>query len=361
MKVLVSQEEYRIVLHQAGDVPSEKIVITFSGLPHTLDDKGFGTDYCLAHGWDNIYVSQLRGTQFQGLSREAFVAAVTPELEGKDVICYGSSLGGYAAFYYGGSLDARIIAAAPVFPALLDNWANKPNALEVVHDNLADVPRSSQPPFVIYDPLQVLDKRFVDRAILPVYRETLRLEEYPLGGHMVLDTLKRTNQMSFITRLIECDEMPNLKPLQPGDVEYHLQYGRLLRGQDQDKAIEELEKAQAILPSNRIMVNLLPALIKRGDIDRAQEIINQAQEACDNDQRIVGRFRDELIDAGLDVAPEAEMKERIRAKQINERRAAAEAARRAKTEAAESAEEVAPRHIEGESRHNAAGGSNHSG
>lgn len=331
MKVLASADEYRIVRHQAGETPSARIIITFAGMPHSLDDKGFGTDYCLAHGWDNIYVSQLRGTQFQGLSLESFLEAVEPELEGKEVICYGSSLGGYAAFFYGGALDARIIAAAPVFPAWLDRHAGRRINLTIKHPELVDMPRSSKPPFVIYDPLRNLDKTFVDDAIQPAYPDTLRKEEYPLGGHTVLETLKRTGQLSFVTKLIETDECVSPTPLAEGEYEYHYQKGTLLKHQNPEIAAEELEKALALHPSNRVTVHLLPLLVRFGKLERAQEIIDQAIESRDSGQQIIGRFRTSMIEAGLDVMPEDEMKERIRAKRWAENRAKIDAQRKAKS------------------------------
>lgn len=329
MKIIASEDEYRIVRHQAGALPSERIIITFAGMPHSLEDKGFGTDYSLAQGWDNIYVSQLRGTQFQGLSLESFLEAVKPEIEGKEVICYGSSLGGYAAFYYGGALDARIIAAAPVFPVWLDRFNGKQINLEIKRHELADVPRSSKAPFVLYDPLRNLDKIFVDHAICPAYPHTLRAEKYPLGGHTVLETLKRTGQFSLITKLIETDEIEALQPLVEGEYEYHYQKGKLLKHQDAKVAVVELEKALALRPSNGVTVHLLPILVRLGDLARAQEIIDQATESCDPDQRIVGNFRTTMIEAGLHVIPEDEMKERIRAKRRAEHRAKVEAEREA--------------------------------
>ena len=328
MRVLASTEKYRIVFHQAGKARTDIVVITFAGQPHSLDDKGFGTEYCLRHGWDTIYVSQLRGTEFQGLSREAFLEVVAPEVEGRDVVCYGSSLGGYTAFYYGGSLDARIIAAAPVFPALMKVWRGGESPVEFTHSELKDVPRTSKSPFIIYDPMQTADKEFLDRAIRPAYPEGLRVAEYERGGHTVLETLKRVGRLSFMADLIERDEFTPPKPLEPGDFDYHLTNGTILKSRDPDQAIEELERALAVKPSNRVTIHLLPMLIRQGRLDRAQEIINDANNACDDEQRISGRFRDELLSAGLEVESDDVVRERIRAKRLKERRAKIDAARR---------------------------------
>ncbi len=138
---LAQDRDFRITLHRADPSGDDRpIVVTFGGQPSDLTATGFGTAFLLGQGFDTVYVAQRHGTQYQGLSRERFVEGVAPVIAGRDVVTYGASLGGYAALYYGGAIDARIIAASPMLPA----WRPLRNRayadLEVTHGELRDGP-----------------------------------------------------------------------------------------------------------------------------------------------------------------------------------------------------------------------------
>lgn len=76
---LADHPDYRITMHTPdAAAPSDKLVVTFDGQPSDLNDRGFGTDLCMAHGWTNIYVAQRHGTQYQGLGIDRFFEVVSP-------------------------------------------------------------------------------------------------------------------------------------------------------------------------------------------------------------------------------------------------------------------------------------------
>lgn len=302
MKTLVSHADYRVTLHQAGDRPADTVVVTFGGQPSDLSDAGFGTDYCLKNGWDNIYVAQRYGTQYQGLSVDDFRAAVAPAVTGRDVVCYGPSLGAYAAFYYGGSVDARIIGGAPMFPAW-PAFANRAYAdLPITHADLTEVPRSSKSPVAIFDPLMPADLRVVEQMLEPAYPD-LRRVEYHGAGHTVLITLEQSKQLSPLLRsLIRDDKAIPIEPLRPGMPIYHLTQGRLLQRSDPDGAVRELETSLRLRPARQPLAILIALLLREERLDEVQALIDRVEASGDRNLTIIPSARDKIRAAGLRVS-----------------------------------------------------------
>lgn len=273
MQVLADHSDYRITLHRSESVrPSPLLVVTFDGQPTDLRNEGFGTALCRAQGWDNIYVAQRYGTQYQGLSVDDFYAAVSPLCEGRDVVCYGSSLGGYAALYFGGCLNARIIAAAPMLPA----WRPLKNRayadLPIHHLELCETPLSAKAPAIIYDPMREQDKDVVDRMVLKAY-PSARLIEVPYGGHTVLITLSQAKLLKPITlSLLEHDEVIEFTPPGKGTAIWHAERGRqLIRQSETDAAIQELETSLSLQARKQTFCNLINALLRKNDLTAVQQ------------------------------------------------------------------------------------------
>lgn len=158
-------EHYRITLH---DIGSDKTVISFAFLGAGISDKGSDRDFCLANGYNNIYVSCSGEDRFQSLSIESFESAVMPYIKGKQVISYGTSVGAYASLYFGGGINARIVAFSPrnSFHPIF-KWQSK----KFKHRYLRDTTRSSITPTIIYDPFEKTDHRYVTECIMPAYRQ----------------------------------------------------------------------------------------------------------------------------------------------------------------------------------------------
>ena len=142
MEIIARSDDYQITFHAAANTPSDTLVITFAGLPTGLESEGFGTDFCLAHGYDTIFTAQRINTQYQGLSLEDFEAAVAPKAaQYKTVVCYGPSLGAMLLYTSAGlstrgslSLDRSYllgrtlgIANAPTLSSRIGLYTMSPN------------------------------------------------------------------------------------------------------------------------------------------------------------------------------------------------------------------------------------------
>ncbi|MBP6862175.1 MAG: hypothetical protein KBC57_07445 [Neisseriaceae bacterium] len=191
-----------ITLHEHV-IKSKKLVITFGGLPSSKTKTGFGTDFALKLGFDTIYVAQAANTQYQGLSLEDFYKHIEDIIQGRECITYGSSLGAYSAIYYGGIINALIIAAAPKNSAHPSLAYGKFKNISFKHKELKDIPKSLIPPVLIYDPYHKEEVSFIEKHVRPAY-DSLRIVQVPFSGHTVLNTMKLSGVLtSFMVNLIE--------------------------------------------------------------------------------------------------------------------------------------------------------------
>lgn len=297
MESLAKDDNFEITLHRSPDSKSDKLVVTFGGQPSDLASKGFGTDFILSLGLNTVYVAQKFGTQFQGLSVEKFREIVVPVAD--DVVCYGSSLGGYAALYYGGSLDARIIAAAPMLPAWrplkLPAYADLP----MTHLELKDVPLSSKTPTVFYDPMVARDKFLIENMVELAYPE-MKHVPIPYAGHTVLVTLSQARLLKpIIQNLIAEDNLIPFDPPAEGTAVWHGEKGSHLLGTNPTAAKVELKKSLDLRPSRRIFNQLIQCLIRLGELEEAQAQLDMARASGDKNFALFPPREQKVIEAGL--------------------------------------------------------------
>ncbi|RDW12787.1 hypothetical protein [Paracoccus thiocyanatus] len=274
--------------------------MTFGGQPSGLAASGFGTGWCLGKGWDTIYVAQRAGTQYQDLPLDAFVAAVAPVVSGRDVVCYGSSLGAYAALYYGGSIDARIIAAAPMLPA----WPplnRVKDAIPLRHQPLQDAPRSRHAPVLLYDPMVPDDKTMVESMVLPRYPDA-RAITVEFAGHTILQMLARSGLISQILVPLFLEDRIVEFELDPKDNSiWHFRKGRHLMRDDPQRARQHLERSLDIEPSRHVIGNLLSLLLRLGDDLAAQRLVDRVRASDHPEMRIPPGNLERARAAGLDL------------------------------------------------------------
>lgn len=297
--VLADHPDYRITLHFHSDVRTEKVMVTFGGQPSGLDSEPFALKYIAKHGMDAISVAQRNGTQFQGLSVEDFRAAVSAEVSDRDVICYGSSLGAYAALYYGGSINARIIAASPFFPAWPPLKIKAYSDVNVCHRELTDVPKSSQRPTIIYDPMRHQDSRMVDLMVSPAYPNA-RILKLPYAGHTTLVTLSAARYLTpLIDGLVFRDELIEVDLPTEDSAIWHAEKGKGAIIKHPEQAQYHLEKSLEIAPARHTVAMLLNLHIRTGKLEDAQRLIDLANMSIDPRFKLIPSAQASAIKAGL--------------------------------------------------------------
>lgn len=302
MHTLAEDDDYQITLHNCEAKKANKVVVTFGGQPSGLRNTGFGTDFVLSMGFDTIHVAQKFGTQYQGLSVNNFYDVIAPRLDNwDDIVCYGSSLGGYAALYYGGSIDARCIAAAPMLPAWRPLKIPAYKDLEMKHLEMLDVPASKHNPVVIFDPCVSRDLYLIENMVRPVY-PNLREIRVPYAGHTVLVTLSQARLLRpIIENLITDDKVIDFDPPAEGTAIWHGEKGSHLMRSDPAGAKQELLASLNIKPSKRIFNQLIQCLIKLEHFEDAQHMLDQAKASGDKHCELFPPRMKSAIEAGLKV------------------------------------------------------------
>merc|ERR1712192_20010 len=95
---------------------SDRLVVTFAEMMMNDPSKpGFAQDFLIKNGYDVVTVQKRSETWYQDLSVDYFrrvILRISGEYSG--ICCYGISMGAFASLYFGGSIDASIIAISPL-------------------------------------------------------------------------------------------------------------------------------------------------------------------------------------------------------------------------------------------------------
>lgn len=274
--VIASTDGYMITKHLASNQPTDKLLISFGGLPSGLKKSGFGTSFALGLGCDAIYVAQRAGSQYQELSLEDFVDAVLPHTHGKDVLTYGSSLGAYCSIYYGGAIDARIISSAPKNSAHPSMRKKRFEDVEFRHKLYRDNPRSSKPPLILYDPHRSEERNFIDENVREVYPDA-HYREFPFAGHTVLATMQHSGVLkNFVTSYIFKNEIVDVSLRTEDSYIWHAEKARYYRtgnaSQRENKISQILEhayKSMELEPNQealQVLITTLRELGRHGEV-----------------------------------------------------------------------------------------------
>lgn len=191
--ILLSTQQCRISYFDRG---SAQLVITFNSMGQTLDDD-FGRDFLEQLNISQINVACTSKDFFQSLSLESFLEAVSPMVNNhSDIVTYGTSLGGYAAIYFGSVLQARTLAIAPRLPIhrYMEGLRSYNPNIEIKHDDLRDVKNLRNNMVTVFDPDEEADAKFVSYFLAD--RENTSFIELNGAGHFILEQLKTINMLA---------------------------------------------------------------------------------------------------------------------------------------------------------------------
>ncbi|TGN68004.1 hypothetical protein E4L95_02825 [Paracoccus liaowanqingii] len=209
MEILAEGKNYNITSYQQKNGPSKVLFITFGSISSGLKSVPFGFKFLIDAGFDLVYVAQEKHTLYQELSIDAFFQAVQPLIEQRQIFTYGSSLGGYAALYFGGCIDAKTLVAGPVNyvdPAIrVPRWSR----VAMQHIPPAQAMKSKYSPVIFYDPLDdTRDEIYLKERILPSYPDAL-VFPLPGAGHQCFRALLEHGILKHTVQSFVQGNIPN--------------------------------------------------------------------------------------------------------------------------------------------------------
>lgn len=197
--VLLDDQEIRIEHFERGGAGGT-LVVTFDPITYFWDRPPFGHEFLRKQALDVVAVRKKGENFYQPLSREAFDAAVAPvAARYARVVSYGSSLGAYAALYFGRDEPWTVIASSPrnsshpVYGAKV--WQKRaPFRHERLRDDVAPRCRA----VILFDPRDPIDRRYLDGEVLPQFRDA-DVRRVPYSGHPSNQVL---SEMGFIAPFV---------------------------------------------------------------------------------------------------------------------------------------------------------------
>lgn len=270
---------YLITYHKSRQ-NTDKVVISFGGLPSKKTSRGFGSTFLLKQGYDHIFVAQEEGSQYQELPLTDFVTSIEPYIENKQVFTYGSSLGAYAALYYGGAVNAKIIASAPKNSAHRFMRKRKYSHIKFKHDDLEDAPLSNVSPLVLFDPFREEETNFIENWVKPAYPGAY-LMRFPFAGHTVLNTMQQSGGLKdFIKSYIEENRIIEPKLSQQDSYIWHAEKGRrFLRQGHLDGAKYHYRQSLELQQNGEAAAGLARILLQEKNPREAQEVVTRHFES----------------------------------------------------------------------------------
>lgn len=209
---LFSSENFDVYFFDRG---GNTIVIAFSPVDHPPQSGAWGSASLIKTGYSSIGIVAKQNDWYANFSDEC-VSLIRSLIERFDhVVCYGFSMGGYAAIKFSGMLRATtIIAMSPQFsvhPSDLDGktpWYTKyarlfPNAGEAIR--ASDI---SGDLIAVYDPMFDGDKLAVDK-ISTIY-DTTQIRLW-FSGHGTVYTIRCSWKLRDIIELAIAQEWDDLR------------------------------------------------------------------------------------------------------------------------------------------------------
>jgi len=252
----------------------DTLVVTFAEmLMNDPSAAGFGEKFFLKAGYDLVIVQKRSESWYQDLKVEDFARVVSGiAAQYRDVACYGISMGAFAALYFGGSINASILALSPLcsihprYPQLGGQDYRK--QVTATQCDLADAPRSAKPVFIVFDPRLPLDALYMREEVIPAFPNAT-IARAPGAGHPVSRCLNGIGLLGpLVLDFIESQRMPDiaaaLRPKRANSSFWLANLGeRCARRTRFDTALSLYDKAIGLASDPAFFVAKRDALIRR--------------------------------------------------------------------------------------------------
>ncbi|MCD0420826.1 hypothetical protein LOC51_26715 [Rubrivivax sp. JA1024] len=204
--LLLDNDEIRIEHFRRGG-EGRTLVITFDPLQYLHERPPFGHEFLRKQALDVVAVRKKRENFYQPLSRETFEAVVGPVTAAYPrVVSYGSSLGAYAALYYGCNEPWIVIASSPRNSTHPQYGAKAMQKLvEFRHQRLDGAGRPRCDAVILYDPRDKIDRAYLRGEVLPKF-SAAQVIEVPFSGHPTNQFLGEIGFVAPFVRAVLADE-----------------------------------------------------------------------------------------------------------------------------------------------------------
>lgn len=174
--------------------PVDTLVVTFTGHDQVdISLPGFGEVLLRKAGLDLICVQKRANNAYQSMTRQAFTAAAGPIMARYSRVCfYGTSVGAYAALFFGRPHHADILAISPrnpIHPAYVELAGRKPHPRwKFEHEPLRAGENNARRVVAFHDPVQggtaiaESDMRLMTDFVVPAFPQLENLAS-PHTGH----------------------------------------------------------------------------------------------------------------------------------------------------------------------------------
>ncbi|MBS4218960.1 tetratricopeptide repeat protein [Bacillus sp. FJAT-49711] len=310
----VQQDEngYRkIILYDNGESRIEfykqlkrtsKMIVTFDSIRMVWRNPAFGFKLLLSQDIDIIAVRKKRKNAFyQDLSLENFKHSISKLITCyTDKFAYGFSLGAYAALYYGSVFDCRILALSPrlsIHPKLgkkdvIPNHKFNHSLFPVYNERIS--------PVIVYDPINNLDRTYVQRNTEQSFPNA-KLVKIPYGGHGMAPHLLRMGVLkSFILSFINENKTPQYdrRLKLRSNIYFRLLAAACLKHNKIRWANELVDRSLQLLSTDKYAIKVKLDVLKR--LHQFEEAIKFAEEAIKLYPKNLD-FRIILIDLYIDI------------------------------------------------------------
>jgi hypothetical protein len=181
--VLLDDADNRIEHHERGGAGGT-LVITFDPLLYLWERPPFGHEFLRKQMLDVVAVRKKSEHFYQALSRETFAAAAGPvAARYRRVVSYGSSLGAYAALYFGRDEPWTVIASSPRNSTHPVYGTRAWQARVAYRHQRFDASRPARcDAVIVYDPRDPIDRRYIDGELIPQFPDA-EIMRVPFAGH----------------------------------------------------------------------------------------------------------------------------------------------------------------------------------